>query len=148
MDKFDKSKSDTWRSTADRSKRKYVSYALSGLRARHYAGVFHKTERAKHPTFQAEIKLDGFERSLVVKFTLAPPNDRQLNASGTLRGLPLSKASRCFDLTRNSEGPYVLLGNIDLPGACLAIGILPARSSDGSEIYICHVEVVRDDAQT
>jgi hypothetical protein len=68
MDHTQTPKTGTWRASAEETRRDYTSFALAGLRVRHYAGVFHRVERAKNPTFLATILLDGFERALEVKF--------------------------------------------------------------------------------
>ncbi|QFT94367.1 hypothetical protein FIU86_16075 [Roseovarius sp. THAF9] len=140
------SESDTWRVSAEETRRDYTSFALAGLRARHYAGVFHRVERAKNPTFLATILLDGFERALEVKFTSVPKTGGNVLIQGQLSGLPLSENHRRFDFCRDVEAPYRAQGIISLTGATLSIGILPARSADGSRIYVCHLEIVRDHA--
>lgn len=146
MEHTQNSKTGTWRASAKEMRRDYTSFALAGLRARHYAGVFHRVERAKNPTFLATILLDGFERSLEVKFTSVPKTGGKVHMSGTLSGLRLSETHRSFAFSRDVEAPYRAQGIISLTGASLSIGILPARSADGSRIYVCHLEVVREHA--
>jgi hypothetical protein len=68
MDHTRTSKTGTWRASAEETRREYTSFALAGLRVRHYVGVFQRVERAKNPTFLATILLHGFERALEVKF--------------------------------------------------------------------------------
>ncbi|QFT99837.1 hypothetical protein FIU85_21135 (plasmid) [Roseovarius sp. THAF8] len=144
MDDTQNSKTCMWRSSAEEMRRDYNTIALAGLRAQHYAGVFHKVERAKNPTFLATIELDGFERRLEVKFTSIRKPNGQSEFKGMLSGLRVSKAHRHFELFRKLEGSYLLQGTIDLPGACLIIGVLPSISANEIKVYICHIEVVRD----
>lgn len=146
MNNSPNSESDRWRASAKEMRRDYTSFALAGLRAQHYAGVFHRVERAKNPTFLAIILLDGFERELEVKFTSVPKTGGNVLIQGQLSGLPVSENHRRFDFCRDVEAPYRAQGIISLTGATLSIGILPARSADGSRIYLCHLEIVRDHA--
>lgn len=128
---------------AARVKADYTEYALSGFRRSHYAGVFQKLEGKTPPAFLAEIKLDGFERSLSVKITIQRDNANGTSVRGHLHGPPLKLERRTFNFEPISGSPKHLKGIVNLRNARLIINLLPAPALRDRNVYLCFVEVDR-----
>ena len=132
------------RATTDEVGRSYTEYALAGLRRPYYTGVFRKVKSATEPTFLAEIKLDGFERDIAVRYTARRDGERNLYFQGLLSGLQLKSDTRHFKLTRDNTAPNHYHGTIALHKTRLIISVLPAPSAQGKPVYLCLLEVVRE----
>lgn len=136
------------RTATEQARKNLTDYALAGLRRSHYAGVFRKIEGAVSATFMAEIELDGFERSLQIRATVQRDKAGQRYLEGLLSGLSLSSETRRFKLTRDAGIADKYSGTIDLHGACLIINVLPTTAVNGCRINLCHMEVLRETAES
>ncbi|MGK8235407.1 hypothetical protein ACLGGT_14715 [Roseovarius sp. MS2] len=127
-------------------KKQVAGYALVGLRRSDYAGVFQKINDHDQIAWLAEIKLDGFQRSLFVKLCSARDKDGNIRRRGMLQGLHVKPERRSFDLIDIPDGGERFQGIIELQDARLIINVIPASTGRDRRIYLCHLEVVRSDA--
>ena len=132
------------RAAVKQAKATFVDMSLAGFRRRHYAGVFGKRASASTPTYLAEIKLDGFERSIEVRFTVERDTDGQRHWPGMLRGLLSPQEKRPFDFRRKTDEPGHFQGVIELHGARLIISLVPTVCASGDGLHLCHLELVRN----
>ncbi|MCZ0814321.1 hypothetical protein N5A93_19050 [Roseovarius sp. EGI FJ00037] len=132
------------RAAAKQAKATFVEMSLAGFRRRNYAGVFRKRESASTPTYLAEIKLDGFERSIEVRFTVEREAEGQRCWRGMLRGLLSTQETRPFDFRRTTDRPGHFQGVIELHEARLIISLVPAVCANGDRLSLCHLELVRN----
>lgn len=86
------------RAAAQQAKATFVDMSLAGFRRPYHEGTSHKRESVSAPTSLAGIKLDGFERSIEVTFTVW----RDTEGRRGLRGC-------CVDCSRpRKRGPSTL----------------------------------------
>jgi hypothetical protein len=130
----------------EKFKAQFTDYALAGIRKSDYAGVFQKINERDQPKWLAEIRLDGFQRSLFVKLWSSRDNAGNIRRRGLLQSLPLKLERRSFDLIAIPDGGERFQGIIELQDVRLIINVLPASTSRDCRIYLCHLEVVRSDA--
>ncbi|EDM29964.1 hypothetical protein RTM1035_09723 [Roseovarius sp. TM1035] len=123
----------------------FTEYAVAGLRKSDYAGVFQKTKDRGRPAWLAEIKLDGFQRSLFIKLWSAVDKAGNIRRLGLLQGLPLTFEKRSFDLIVIPEGVDRFHGIVELQDARLIINVFPAPARGKRRVYLCHLEVARSD---
>lgn len=126
-------------------KKQLAGYALVGLRRSEYAGVFQKINDYNETAWLAEIKLDGFQRSLFVKLRSARDKDGNICRRGLLQGLHLKLEKRSFDFNPITSIPNTLRGVVDLQDANLIFSVFPARARGSRHVYLCHLEVVQSD---
>lgn len=136
------------RAATEQARKNLTDYALAGLRRPHYAGVFRKIEGAASPTFLAKIELDGFERHLEIRVAVQRDKAGQRYLKGLLSGVSLLSETRRFELTRDIGGADRYSGTIELHGACLIVSVLPITTVNSGRIYLCHMEVLRETADT
>lgn len=130
----------------EKFKAHFTDYALAGLRKSDYAGVFQKIKDSDQTAWLAEIKLDGFQRSLFVRIWGSRDKAGNICRDGLLQGLHLKPERRSFDLVAIPDDGERFHGIIELQDARLIINVLPASTGRARRIYLCHLEVVRSDA--
>ncbi|WP_375553874.1 hypothetical protein [Roseovarius mucosus] len=130
----------------EKFKAQFTDYALAGLRKSDYAGVFQKIKDGDQTAWLAEIKLDGFQRSLFVKIWGSRDKAGNICRLGLLQGLHLKPERRSFNPVAIPDGGEQFQGIIELQDARLIINVLPASTGSDRRIYLCHLEVVRSDA--
>ena len=126
-------------------KTQFTDYVLGGFRKSDYAGVFQKTKDRGRPAWLAEIKLDGFQRSLFIKLWSAVDKAGNIRRLGLLQGLPLTFEKRSFDLIVIPEGVDRFHGIVELQDARLIINVFPAPARGKRRVYLCHLVVARSD---
>ena len=126
-------------------KTRFADYALAGLRRSDYAGVFQRIKVRDRPAWLAEIKLDGFQRSLSVRLWSALEKAGNIRRRGLLQGLPLTREKRTFDLAVMSESDEWFQGIVELQDARLIINVFPAPARGKRRVYLCHLRVARSD---
>lgn len=136
------------RAAREQARKNFTDYALADLRRSHYAGVFRKITGAANPTFLAKIELDGFERHFEIRISVQRDKAGQRYLKGLLSGVSLLSETRRFELTRDIGGADRYSGTIELHGACLVINVLPTAAANGRRINLCHMEVLRETADT
>ncbi|VVT33130.1 conserved hypothetical protein [Roseovarius sp. EC-HK134] len=123
----------------------FTDYALAGLRKSHYAGVFERIKDRDRPAWLAELKLDGFQRSLFVKLWSSRDRAGNIRRVGLLQGLSLKLEKRTFDLITIPETRDRFQGIVELQSDRLVINVFPATATGERKIYFCHLELVRSD---
>ncbi|MGK8236151.1 hypothetical protein ACLGGT_18575 [Roseovarius sp. MS2] len=123
----------------------FTEYALAGLRKSDYAAVFQKIEGHDRPAWLAEIKLDGFQRSLFVKLWSSRDRAGNIRRLGLLQGLPLKLEKRSFDLIAMPESDEWFHGIVELQDARMIINVFSAPYGGKSKTHFCHLRVVRRD---
>jgi hypothetical protein len=129
----------------EKLKTQFADYARAGLRRSNYAGVFQRIEGHQQRAWLAEIRLDGFQRSLFVKLWSSRDRAGNFRRRGRLQGLPMKLEKRSFDLIAIPETRDRFQGIVELQAARLVINVFPATATEGRKIYFCHLEVVRSD---
>lgn len=126
-------------------KSQFIDYVLGGLRKSHCAGVFERNKDRDRPAWLAELKLDGFQRSLFVKLWSSRDRAGNIRRVGLLQGLSLKLEKRTFDLITILETRDRFQGIVELQDARLIINVFPAPARGKRRVYLCHLEVARSD---
>lgn len=130
----------------EKFKAQFTDYALAGIRKSDYAGVFQKINERDQPKWLAEIRLDGFQRSLFVKLWGSRDKAGNIRRRGLLQSLPLKLERRSFDLIAIPNGGERFQGIIELQDVRLIINVFPETATGARKVYFCHLEVVRSDS--
>lgn len=126
-------------------KTQFTEHALAGLRRSSYAGVFQRIKVRDRPAWLAEIKLDGFQRSLIVKLWSDLDKAGNIRRRGLLQGLPLKREKRTFDLIAMPESDEWFQGIVELQDARMIINVFRVPARGKRRVNLCHLEVARSD---